>query len=73
MERIESLITRYWPKLLEVYISPLSQPNQIAAWQVELKFSPNHFLPIGHAGDEKSFQAPTVDDALRQAEEFMDP
>lgn len=72
MSEVESLIREYWPALLEVYISPLSQPGEIKGWQVELLLmAPSPRCPNPN-DNTKSFQAETVELALRQARDWME-
>lgn len=71
-DRVQALIQRHWPTLLEVYISPLSTGEEIKKWQVELKLKAQHFLPTGHSGDSIAFHGLSVEDALGQAEAWID-
>lgn len=63
--RPEELILKYWPRLREVYVSPLSKgDDKICGWQVEINW--------GGLSQHVSFCGESIDQAYSQAILWMD-
>lgn len=56
---MQELLLKHWPRVREVYLSPLSQGNDvITGWQIEVMLT---------GGVTEAWQAATVEGALEKA------